>query len=126
MFFWPFAAVITQCTCYFRAYYARWKMLSSQGGVSQRGCPLGCGNARSGESVPDSSHTQSGLKESSGGHRRSAQAGSSQPRPSFPFIYFTFPILFYLLFSQSPRVAKRLKEHLLTLHTELSVFLRFY
>lgn len=64
------------------------------------------------ESAPDTSHTQSGLRESSGGRRHSARAGPSQPCPGFPFIYFTFPFQFYSLFSQSSRVATRLKEHL--------------
>lgn len=44
-----------------------------------------------------------------------------QPCPSFPFIYFTLSSP-RPLFSQSSRVATRLKEHLLTINTEPSVF----
>lgn len=77
-------------------------------------------------SAPDTSHTQSGLRESSGGRRRSTRASSSQPCPRFPFIYFTFPLLFYPPFSQSSRVATRWKEHLLTIHAELSPCVRLH
>lgn len=92
---------VTQCSYYFHAHYGWWKILSSQGRASQQRCPFGCRNARwSRGAAPDRSHTQSGLRESSGGRRRSVPAGCSQTCHSFPFIYFTFPALLYSPFPE--------------------------
>lgn len=88
-------------------------------GVLRQCCPLGHGDAqwRQG-STSDTSHTQSGLKESSSGHRRSA--GKPIPRPAQAFHSFI------LRFLSRFKGGHEVKGEPLTLRAALSLVVRLH
>lgn len=114
-----FGAVITQCVYYFHAHYAWWKTLSSQGRVSLWRCPLGRWDTQSGDKGLLLTQVTLNL---GWGRAAVAPGRSARTRPGRAFHSFIVR-LFYSQFSQSLREATRLKERLLTVHMELSVFI---